>query len=88
MEQEIVKETQGLLSNLEAVKTIMAGLTIAVGAFFPALAVGKIGAKAVESIGRNPEATPKIQTAMILSVAFAEAIAIYALVLSLIIKFV
>ena len=44
--------------------------------------------KALEAIGRNPEATPKIQTAMILAIAFAEAIAIYALVVALIIKFV
>jgi len=45
-------------------------------------------AKAMEAIGRNPEATPKIQTAMILAIAFTEAIAIYALVVALIIKFV
>jgi len=70
------------------IKSIMAGLTIAVGAIFPALAIGKMGAKAVESIGRNPEAAAKIQTVMILAIAFAEAIAIYALVIALIIKFV
>ena len=38
--------------------------------------------------GRNPDAAPKIQTAMILSIAFTEAIAIYALVIALIVKFV
>ena len=42
----------------------------------------------MEAIGRNPEAAPKIQTGMILSVAFAEAIAIYVLVIALIIKLV
>ena len=47
-----------------------------------------MAAKAMEAIGRNPEAAPKIQTAMILAIAFAEAIAIYALVVALIIKFV
>jgi F-type H+-transporting ATPase subunit c len=80
--------TQGILSNLEAVKSIAAALTIAVGAYGPAMAIGKLAAKAMESIGRNPEAASKIQTAMILSIAFAEAIAIYALVIALIIKFV
>jgi F-type H+-transporting ATPase subunit c len=47
-----------------------------------------IGGKGVEAIGRNPEAADKIQVAMILAIAFAEAIAIYALVIALIIKFV
>ncbi|MDZ4229850.1 MAG: ATP synthase F0 subunit C [Candidatus Veblenbacteria bacterium] len=42
----------------------------------------------MESIGRNPEASAKVQTAMILAIAFCEAIAIYALVMALIIKFV
>lgn len=54
----------------------------------PALGIGFIGAKSTEAIGRNPEATPKIQTAMILAIAFTEAIAIYVLVIALIIRFV
>ncbi|MBI2888907.1 MAG: ATP synthase F0 subunit C [Candidatus Liptonbacteria bacterium] len=54
----------------------------------PAIGIGMIGAKATEAIGRNPEATPKIQTAMILAIAFTEAVAIYVLVISLIIRFV
>ena len=62
--------------------------TIAVGGIFPAIAIGKIGSESTSAIGRNPEAAPKIQTAMILAIAFAEAIAIYALVVALIIKFV
>lgn len=57
-------------------------LTIAVGSIFPALAIGKIGAKAMESIGRNPEAAGKILVPMLLSAAFAEAIAIYALIIA------
>lgn len=83
-EQEVA---QGLLSNLEAVKSIAAAFAIAVGAMFPALAIGLLAGKAMEAIGRNPEAASKIQTAMILAIAFAEAIAIYALVIALIIKF-
>lgn len=61
---------------------------IAIGAIAPAISIGLIGSAAVKSIGRNPEAASKIQTAMILAIAFAEAIAIYALVVSLIVKFV
>ena len=62
--------------------------TMAIGSIGPAIAIGWLASKAVEAIGRNPEATSKIQTAMILAIAFAEAIAIYALVVALIIKFV
>ncbi len=60
--------------------------TIALGAIAPAMAIGKIGAKAMESIGRNPESAGKILVPMLLSAAFAEAIAIYALVIAFSIK--
>lgn len=79
---------EGLLGNLDAIKAIAAAVTIAVGAIAPAMAIGNLAGKAMEAIGRNPEAAPKIQTAMILAIAFTEAIAIYALVVALIIKFV
>lgn len=58
------------------------GLIIAIGGMLPALAIGLIGTKAMEAIGRNPEAQGKILPAMLLGMAFAEAIAIYALVLA------
>ncbi len=61
---------------------------IAIGAIAPAISIGMIGTAGVKSIARNPEAAPKIQTAMILAIAFAEAIAIYSLVIALIVKFV
>lgn len=53
---------------------------IAIGGFGPAFAIGKLVAKALESIGRNPEASGKVFVPMLLGAAFAEAIAIYALV--------
>ena len=68
--------------------SIAAGLAIGLGAMGPGLGIGILAGKAMEAIGRNPEAAPKIQTVMILAIAFAEAIAIYALVVALIIKFV
>lgn len=74
--------------DAEMMKLLATGLTIAVGGAVPAIAIGLVGSKAVEAIGRNPEAAPQIQTNMILGLAFAEAIAIYALVVALIIKFV
>lgn len=72
----------------EAVKLLATAVAIGVGAIGPGIAIGMIGSKGAEAIGRNPEAAPKIQAAMILAIAFAEAIAIYALVMALIIKFV
>lgn len=71
----------------EVAKTFAIALTIAVGAMVPAVAIGSIASKAVESLGRNPEAESSIRTAMILGLAFAEAVAIYALVVALILKF-
>jgi len=69
-------------------KNLFVALTIAVGSAMPALAIGMLASKALEAMGRNPEAAGSIQTAMILAIAFAEAIAIYSLVVALIIKFV
>ncbi len=59
-----------------------------VGTIGPGIGIGLLVAKGLEAIGRNPEAAGKIQTNMILGIAFAEAIAIYALVIALILKFV
>lgn len=74
--------------SLEVVRLWAAMGTIMIGTIAPAIAIGLIGSRSADAIGRNPEAAPKIQTAMILAIAFAEAIAIYALVVALIIKFV
>ncbi|MCP6720320.1 MAG: ATP synthase F0 subunit C [Patescibacteria group bacterium] len=73
--------------ELEAVKSIAAAIAIGLGSLGPGIAIGILAGKAMEAIGRNPDASTKIQTAMILAIAFAEAIAIYALVVALIIKF-
>ncbi len=72
----------------EALQIIFAGATIIFGTAMPALAIGKIASTGLEAIGRNPEAAGDVKSTMILGVAFAEAIAIYALVVALIIKFV
>ncbi|OGY93437.1 MAG: ATP synthase F0 subunit C [Candidatus Komeilibacteria bacterium RIFOXYC1_FULL_37_11] len=61
-------------------------VAISIGGLGPALAIGKIGAKAMESIGRNPESTSKILVPMLLVSAFAEAIAIYSLIIAFSIK--
>lgn len=63
-----------------SIVVIAKAFAIAIGGFAPALAIGKLVAKALESIGRNPEAAGKVFVPMLLGAAFAEAIAIYALV--------
>lgn len=58
------------------------GIIIAIGALGPGLGIGIIGAKAMEAIGRNPEASGRVLPAMLIGMAFAEAIAIYCLILA------
>ena len=77
-----------VILETDGAKAIGAGLAIALGAIGPALAIGMLVGKAMEALGRNPEARAAIQTNMILGVAFAEAIGIYALFTALIIAFV
>ena len=74
--------------DIESIRLWATVASIVLGTMVPAISIGFIGSTAVKSIGRNPEAASKIQTAMILAIAFAEAIAIYSLVVALVIKFV
>ncbi len=85
MEETATQVATQVAANWNA---IGAGLAIGLGAIGPGIGIGILAGKALEAIGRNPEASGKIQTAMILTIAFTEAIAIYALVVALIIKFV
>ena len=71
----------------EAIKSLATALVMGVGALGPAIALGKIGSAALEALGRNPESESAVRTSMILALAFAEAVAIYSLVVALIIKF-
>ena len=64
----------------ESMRILAKGLTMATGGAAPAIAIGWIVSRAMEAIGRNPEASDKLFVPMLLGAAFAEAIAIYALV--------
>ena len=66
----------------EAVRLLAKALTIAIGGIGPALGIGMTASKAMESIGRNPESADKLFVPLLLGMAFAEAIAIYALVVT------
>jgi F-type H+-transporting ATPase subunit c len=72
----------------EAARFIAIGLAAGFGVIGPALGIGWIGRSAMEALGRNPEARGAIMTNMILSIAFAEAIAIYVLVICILLIFV
>jgi F-type H+-transporting ATPase subunit c len=74
--------------DAETLKPLAAGLAISLGALGPGLGIGLLAGKAMEALGRNPEARGPVQQNMILGLAFAEAIAIYALVIAIIILFV
>ena len=69
-------------------KEFAVAFVMGVGAIGPGIGIGLLVAKGLEAIGRNPEVAGKIQTNMILGIAFAEAIAIYCLVIALILRFV
>ena len=66
--------------------TLAKAIAIGLGSIGPAIGIGMIGAKAMEAIGRNPEASGKVLVPMLIASAFAEAIAIYALVIAFSIK--
>jgi len=72
--------------ELEAAKAIGMALSAGLGVIGPGIGIGLIGSKAMESIGRNPEATGKVVSNMIIAIAFAEALGILALVVAFIIK--
>ena len=68
----------------EAAKMIGAGLAMGLGALGPGVGIGILGYGAMQALGRNPEARGPIMTNMILAIAFAEAIGIYALIIAII----
>lgn len=88
--QEAGLHDAGLIEAAKSIdiKDLGVALAMGLGAIGPGIGIGIIGGKSAEAVGRNPEAAAKIQTVMILTVAFAEAVAIYALVIALIVKFV
>ncbi len=68
----------------ESMSKLGAGLAIGLGAIGPGIGIGILGAGAMQALGRNPEARGAIMTNMILAIAFAEAVAIYALIIAII----
>ena len=69
----------------EMIRMLAAGLCMGLGALGPGIGIGILGYGAMQALGRNPEARAPIMTNMILAIAFAEAIAIYALIVAILI---
>ncbi len=78
----------GSITDPEAVRYIGGALAIGLGAIGPGLGIGLAVRGAMEALGRNPEAEGAIRTTMIIGAALAEAVAIYAFVIAIIILFV
>jgi F-type H+-transporting ATPase subunit c len=72
----------------EAIKFLAIGLVMGLGALGPGLGIGMLGYGAMQGLARNPEARGPIFTNMLLAIAMAEAIAIYALVVAILLGFV
>lgn len=75
------------MESVEGMKALATALVIGLGMFGPGIGLGILVSKALEAIGRNPEAASKIQTTMFIGIAFTEALAIFAVVFGFIIKF-
>ena len=74
--------------EMESAQLIAMAIAAGLGVLGPGIGIGLIGGKAMEAIGRNPEASGKVVSNMILAIVFAEALGILALVVSFIIRFV
>ncbi len=72
----------------DGIKYIAAAVAMGLGGIGPALAIGNLVGRAMDALGRNPEAQPQIFPSMMVGVALAEAIGIYALVTAIMIGFV
>ena len=73
--------------DIEAAKTLAMAIAAGLGVIGPGIGIGIVVGKALEAMGRNPEASGKIQATMFIGIAFTEALAIFALVIAFIVKF-
>lgn len=73
--------------NADAMKAVAMAIAAGIGVFGPGIGIGILVSRALEAIGRNPEAAGKVQATMFIGIAFVEALAIFALVVAFVIKF-
>jgi F-type H+-transporting ATPase subunit c len=87
MTPEMEFALQASQMSADSIKAIAMAIAAGIGVFGPGIGIGLLVAKALEAIGRNPEAAGKIQATMFIGIAFVEALAIFALVVAFVIKF-
>ncbi|HVV14964.1 MAG TPA: ATP synthase F0 subunit C [Candidatus Paceibacterota bacterium] len=73
--------------DIEVAKTLGMAIVVGLGVIGPGIGLGILVSKALEAIGRNPEAAPIIQTTMYIGIAVTDVLAIFAVVIGFIIKF-
>lgn len=86
-DQQIEVATEIAKLDADAMKSIAMAIAAGIGVLGPGIGIGILVSRALDAIGRNPEAAPKVQSTMILGIVFVEALAIFALVVAFIIKF-
>jgi F-type H+-transporting ATPase subunit c len=74
--------------DINSARLIGMAIAAGLGVLGPGIGIGLIGGRAMDAIGRNPDASGKIVSNMILAIVFTEALGILAIVVSFIIKFV
>ncbi len=84
---ELEVASQIAAMDSDAIKAVAMAIAAGIGVLGPGIGIGMLVSKALEAIGRNPEAAPKIQATMFIGIAFVEALAIFALVVAFVIKF-
>lgn len=88
MEQALIDTAQVAKGfDIESAKTLAMALAAGLGVIGPGIGIGLVVGKALEAMGRNPEASGKIQATMFIGIAFTEALAIFAIVIAFIVKF-
>jgi F-type H+-transporting ATPase subunit c len=73
-------------AQVKAAVAIAAGVAVALAAFGAALGQGRVGAAAMESIGRNPNAADKLFLPLVLTLALLEALALYGFVIAILLQ--
>ena len=87
MTPELQASIDAATQNAAAIKAVAMGLAAGIGVLGPGIGIGILVSKALEAIGRNPEAAAPVQATMFIGIAFVEALAIFALVVAFLIKF-
>jgi F-type H+-transporting ATPase subunit c len=73
--------------DVEVAKILGMSIVVGLGVIGPGIGLGILVSKALEAIGRNPEAASQIQTTMYVGIAVTDVLAIFAVVIGFIIKF-